>query len=114
MINRLNKKYDPYIFNPNPKCCQDMLRRARERLAAQLGNPRLKQIHYHTFRHWKGTVTYHKTRDLLYVKQVLGHKSVMNTEIYTHIIDFESDEYSSATAKTVGDAQKLWNQDLNT
>jgi hypothetical protein len=40
--------------------------------------------------------------------RLLGHKSINNTLIYTHLVDFEqSDEYSSATAKTIEEAQKL-------
>lgn len=38
---------------------------------------------------------------------MLGHKSIQNTLLYTQLISFENDEYHSATAKTVEDAQKL-------
>lgn len=30
-----------------------------------------------------------------------------NTEIYTHLIDFENDEYHSATAQTIDEAKNL-------
>jgi len=29
---------------------------------------------------------YHKTRDILYVKQQLGHRNIENTMIYTQLI----------------------------
>jgi len=35
------------------------------------------------------------------------HKRLQNTEIYTHLIDFESEEYHSATAKTIDEARQL-------
>jgi len=79
----------------------------RRRIARKLQNPRLLQISFHTLRHWKATTEYHRTRDILYVKQLLGHKSISNTLIYTQLISFESDEYSSAVAKTLDEARKL-------
>ena len=37
---------------------------------------------------------YYKTKDILHVKRVLGHKNIKNTEVYTHLIAFpENDEY---------------------
>lgn len=59
--------------------------RQRKRLAHKLGNPRLLSIHMHTFRHWKGTVEYHKTKDPIYVKEILGHKDLKSTQVYIHI-----------------------------
>ena len=79
----------------------------RRRIAQKLQNPRLLQISFHTLRHWKATTEYHRTRDILYVKQLLGHKSITNTILYTQLISFESDEYSSAVAKTLDEARKL-------
>jgi hypothetical protein len=38
---------------------------------------------------------------------LLEHKRLQNTEIYTHLIDFESEEYNSATAKTIDEARQL-------
>jgi hypothetical protein len=39
--------------------------------------------------------------------KMLGHRNIQNTLLYTQLINFESDEYHSATATTVQDAQKL-------
>lgn len=57
----------------------------RRRAARKLGNPRLKQITFHTFRHWKGTMLYHQTKDVYYVKEYLGHKNLQSTQVYIHI-----------------------------
>jgi len=53
---------------------------------------------------------YHKTKDMLLVKERLGHRSIESTMVYTHLISFESQEYHSATAKTPKKAQKLIKQ----
>jgi site-specific recombinase XerC len=50
---------------------------------------------------------YHRTRDLLHVKQLLGHKAVKNTEIYTHLLSFRSDDHHVAFAKDLNEEAKL-------
>ena len=42
---------------------ENMLIRARNRLADSLCNPRLKRIHFHTLRHWSITNYAHKTKE---------------------------------------------------
>lgn len=79
----------------------------RKTAARKLGNPRLRQISFHTLRHFKATMEYHKTGDILHVQQVLGHKSINNTMIYTQLVNFESDDYHVKTAKTVKEACEL-------
>jgi hypothetical protein len=39
--------------------------------------------------------------------QLLGHKNIQNTLIYTQLVNFGSDQYHSAIAKTVEEARKL-------
>ena len=39
--------------------------------------------------------------------RVLGHKSIKNTLIYTHLVDWKDDEYISKIAKTSVEACKL-------
>jgi hypothetical protein len=34
---------------------------------------------------------YHRTKDILYVKQLLGHKSLKNTLVYTHLVEFDNE-----------------------
>ena len=81
--------------------------RQKRRLAHKLQNPRLLNITFHTFRHWKATMEYHKTKDILHVKQLLGHRNINSTLVYTQLINFEKDEFYSATAKTVEEARQL-------
>ncbi|MDH5663303.1 MAG: site-specific integrase, partial [Candidatus Bathyarchaeota archaeon] len=81
--------------------------RPKKEIAQKLKNPRLMKIHFHTFRHWKATMEYHKTKDLLHVKQLLGHKNVNNTMLYTQLIHFEGDEYHVKVAKTLEEVKEL-------
>ena len=48
-----------------------------------------------------------KTKDVLWVAHVLGHKNIRNTQIYMHLADFRSEEYHSAVATTIDEARKL-------
>ena len=32
---------------------------------------------------------YHETKDILYVQNFLGHKSIQNTLVYTHLVEGE-------------------------
>jgi len=50
---------------------------------------------------------YHKTKAILHVKQMLGHKRIENTMIYTQLISFESDQFHVRTAKTLKEVCKL-------
>lgn len=52
---------------------------------------------------------YHKTKNLTYVQERLGHRNIKNTRIYIKLVDLESDEYHSATAKTAKEVCNLVN-----
>jgi integrase len=111
MINRLPKKSKLWIFGESPSKIADSLRATfhtqRKALAFKLGNPRLLQIHLHTFRHWKATTEYARTKDILHVMRLLGHRKIDNTLIYTQLVNFESNEYHSKVAKDVNEARQL-------
>jgi len=50
---------------------------------------------------------YHRTRDILYVEEQLGHRRLESTLIYTHLIDFKDEEYIVRVTKTVKEACQL-------
>ena len=54
---------------------------------------------------------YHKTKDILHVKRILGHKSVQNTMIYINLeaalFQIRNDEFTVRIAKTLDEACKL-------
>ena len=82
-------------------------RRIRNKLADNIGDLSLKSIRLYDFRHFKASMEYHRTKDLLHVKRLLGHKDLRTTLRYTQLIDIEGDEYHSATAKNLNEAKKL-------
>ncbi|MEM3629156.1 MAG: site-specific integrase [Candidatus Bathyarchaeia archaeon] len=82
MLRSLPRENDNVFGKSRYETLKQTLQKTRKRLAAKLQNPRLNKITFHTFRHWKATMLYHKTKDPFYVKDFLGHKSIKNTEIY--------------------------------
>lgn len=57
----------------------------RKAATEKLKNPRIKQISFHTLRHWKGTMEYHNTKDIKHVQYILGHKSSKTTDLYINL-----------------------------
>ena len=53
---------------------------------------------------------YHRTKDLLHVMQLLRHKNIMNTLLYTYLTNFDSEEYVCKVAETIDDAKALVEQ----
>ena len=83
-------------------------RRQRKKVAHKLGNPRVLQIHCHIFRHWKATTEYTRTKDILYIQKLLGHKSLQNTLRYTQLVALpQNEEYICKAAKNVEEAKNL-------
>jgi integrase len=108
MLNRLPRDNSNVFGDNSWRTMFNNFNAQRKRSAKKLGNPRLLKIHFHTFRHWKATTEYHKTKDILYVMHLLGHRNIANTLIYTQLIEFEGDDtYCSAIAHNVEEAQKL-------
>jgi len=102
-------KEGPNVFShyKHLKSLRRCFQRFRKRTAHKLGNPRIQRITFHTLRHWKATMEYHKTKDILHVQQLLGHKSIKNTLLYTQLVNLEEDEYVCRVAKTPKHIQEL-------
>jgi integrase len=83
--------------------------RQKKALANKLQNPRLTQIHFHTFRHYYATRLYNETKSILDVQAKLGHRRITSTMVYTHIVEFdeESQNYHHAIAKDEKEAGEL-------
>ena len=97
MLNELPKNSSkPFLAK------QDAMRKSfqlqRKRIATKLQNPRLLQVKFHTFRHWKATMEYHKTKDILHVMQMLGHRNIQNTLIYTQLMNSKDEDYVAKVA----------------
>jgi len=107
MLDRLPKNNIQIFGEWKLKNMRRTYERQRNRLADKFCNPRLRQITFHTFRHWKATMEYHRTKDILHVMQMLGHKNIKNTLKYTQLISLKDDDYSCKTATTVKEASEL-------
>jgi len=83
----------------------------RKSIASKLNNPRLMKISFRTFRHWKGTLEYHRTKDILIVKKILGHKSIQNTlkyiDLEANLFGFSNDQFTARVANNAEEACKL-------
>ena len=104
MITPLVQKrgHDEPLFRGHLKTMRRNFTRRRNVLSEQVANPRLKRINFRTFRHWKATMTYHETKDILFVQRLLGHKSLKNTLVYTHLVDMDTDEsYTVKVASSI-------------
>jgi integrase len=106
-IKRGNFGLKDRVFPPS-SVISNTYERLRTSLANKLKAPELRQIRLYDLRHFYATMLYHRTKDILLVKEKLGHRNINNTLIYTHLVDFnENDAFYSATAKTVDEAKKL-------
>jgi len=108
MLNRLPKDSEYVFRKTNILSFRSNYLRQRKRIASKLKNSRLLNVHFHTLRHWKATMEYHKTKNILHVKALLGHKKIDNTLIYTQLIGFDNeDDFTCKTARTVDEAKGL-------
>jgi hypothetical protein len=82
----------------------------RRRQSQKLADPSLLRIRLYDLRHYQACRTYHQTKDVLYTKQKLGGKKFETALFYLQYMDFGSEEYHSATARTVDEAKALIEQ----
>ncbi|MFC1486609.1 tyrosine-type recombinase/integrase [Thermoproteota archaeon] len=92
---------------PNTDIVCHVFMRIRNRLAKRLCEPQLKKFRLYDLRHYYATMLYHKTKDILLVKEKLGHRRLETTLIYTHLIDFRDEEFTVRAVETVEQATKL-------
>lgn len=78
----------------------------RKVVSEKLQNPRLRQISLYSFRHWKATMLYLRTRDIFYVKTWLGHSRIENTMKYVHVANATSAEQSNYSCKVAKNLQE--------
>jgi integrase len=111
LLLSLPKKHGIHVFNPRSTSYNSNFDHQRQKLSNKLGNPKLLKIHFHTFRHLRGTLDVHNHVPLFEVKERLGHKYIGNTEKYVHwnrqLYQDRNDRYLFAAASTIEEAQKL-------
>jgi len=47
---------------------------------------------------------YHKTKDILHIKEMLGHKSINSTLLYTQLVNFKDEEFTARVAHSEKEA----------
>lgn len=83
-------------------------RHHRNKTAEKMKDPAIKGIRLYDLRHFFANMTYHKTRDILFTKQQMGHRKIETTLIYTQLLQFEKDDnYTCKIAQTVEQATDL-------
>jgi integrase/predicted RNA-binding Zn-ribbon protein involved in translation (DUF1610 family) len=107
MINTIPKKSEKIFGTYELRGYRSSYVRQRKRTANKLQNQRINRITFHTFRHWKATMEYHRTKDILHVMRILGHKNIKNTLIYTQLVTFENDDFVCKAAANIKEATDL-------
>ena len=109
-IIRYKLNLNDQLFKGTSEHYGSAYQQVRNRLAKKLNDPTFKTIRLYDLRHYFATMLYHKTKDILHVKQQLGHRNIENTLVY---IDLEAtlfninDEWICKTAKTIDEDVKL-------
>ncbi len=93
---------------PNSKAMSETWRQTRNKLAETLNQPHLKNIPMRNLRHHFATMKYDQTKDILLVKQLLGHKKLETTMFYTQLVTINNEEeYTCRTATNIKEDQEL-------
>jgi integrase len=106
-INKKQLKPEEKLFPESPQEYSKHFREYRNRLADKLKDQTLRTIRLYDLRHYFATMLYAKTRDLLLVRQQLGHKNIDTTLIYTQLLNLNDDEWTCKTASNVNEATSL-------
>ena len=106
-INRNKLNLNDELFKGDAEAYGKYYRQMRNSLANKLNDQTIRTIRLYDFRHYFATMLYAKTRDILYVKQQMGHKKLETTLIYTQLLNLNDDEWTCKAATNVEEATKL-------
>lgn len=95
------------LFKGNSDYYGSKYRKHRNQLADKLGKPELRTIRLYDFRHYFATMLYAKTKDILLVKQQMGHRKIETTLIYTQLLNYNDDEWTCRTASNIKESTAL-------
>jgi hypothetical protein len=82
----------------------------RKRLAERLNEHELNTIRLYDLRHFKASMTYYKTKDVLFTKEVMGWKKLETALFYLQNLSFGSDEFHVCVARSLEEACRLVEQ----
>ena len=109
-IIRYKLNLNDQLFKGTSEHYGSAYQQVRNRLAEKLNDLTFKTIRLYDLRHYFATMLYHKTKDILYVKQQLGHRSIENTLIYIDLeatLSNSTDEWTCKTATNIKEATAL-------
>jgi site-specific recombinase XerD len=107
-VNHRHLNLNDRIFPTMSDNVSEQYRRLRNGLTDKLQDLTFKMIRLYDFRHFKATMEYHRTKDLLHVKAILGHKDLRTTLRYAQLLENPAnDEYNCKVAKTIPEATNL-------
>lgn len=84
MIDGLPRKYGTHVFNPRLNTWRSCFETYRKKIAAKFNKPEWELLHFHSFRHIRGTLDIMNGIDIYEVKDKLGHTCISNTDKYVH------------------------------
>jgi integrase len=67
----------------------------------RLNSPRLQPISFRTPRHFKGTMEYRRSRDIVHFRRIPGLRSISNVLRCVRLIDFHNDKCTCKVAETI-------------
>lgn len=101
-----------FLTNISQEGLRKSLESRRESISKKLADPKILLIHFHTFRHYKATVTMQQMGDSGYVRYVLGHKTSHMTDRYSRQAlaqTYDNSQFTSRVTKTLDEEQELVN-----
>jgi integrase len=114
LLNEYVRRYKIDSINerlfPGSKTIKEKWRFYRRRAYEKFKDTELLKIRLYDLRHWYGTMSYIRSRDIFHVKYLMGHRDIKSTLYYMHVakgmISY-SDEYSVKVAATIGEFTSL-------
>jgi integrase len=107
-LAQYNAKTDHIFGTWNSERYAKWFRHYRNKTAEKLQDPSIKTIRLYDLRHYFATMTYHKTRNILFTKQQMGHRKIETTLIYTQLLQFDQDDnYTCKVAQNIQQATEL-------
>jgi len=82
-------------------------RAMRLRLSRRLNDPTINSIRLYDFRHYYASKLYEKTKDILFVKQQMGHKRIETTLKYTQLLNIDNDDWTCKATTDDNEATQL-------
>jgi integrase len=104
-----NVPFDAHLFGKwTSEQYSKYFRIYRNITAEKMQDPSIRSIRLYDLRHYFATMTYHRTKDLLFTKQQMGHRKIETTLIYTQLIRLDKDDnYTCKVAQNIEQATDL-------